>query len=222
MGKGKLVFKGDNPKKKKKKCKHSHEESATVVVPALGQTSATNPDLPPSAVAASSTTNATATAAPQQPPPSAKQGTGLITTSGTVVTGHDTRFEKEIHPGDSIVVIGPDGQSEPRVVTMRLSNVSLNLSSAFTSNIKTPTDFQYVRKPRDIAKERRDASQRASQESTERQKNAYDLYGNDSLVYREKTETGSYRIKREAIDKSAQSRGDLLELRAKKTSDKYC
>ena len=41
------------------------------------------------------------------------------------------------------------------------------------------------------------------------------------LVYRIPTETGSYRVVREQVDGST-TRGDLLNLRLRKKSDKYC
>jgi hypothetical protein len=245
MGKGQLLFKGEKPKKKSKKSKHhssssrssirhdnhqgeENDEKGVVGVPkgidhSIVPAVASRPLL-------STPSMATATA-----PPIMKQGTGKITTSGTVVTGYETRFEKELQAGDAIlctVGLGKDGREELRVVTMRLSNISLNLSSAFSTNVKTPTSFQYIRKPRDVHKERAEAHKRTAETLREQKTHAFDLYANnDSLVYREKTETGSYRIKREPLSveagrtpaaATARTRGDLLEMRAKKTSDKFC
>ena len=105
---------------------------------------------------------------------------------------------------------------------MRLSDQSLNLSSAFSQSLKEPTDFSFIRKPRNLAQERRLAAKKQHELESERQTHAFDVYGDAAtLVYREKTETGSYRIKKESIGQ-ASSRGSLLEMRAKKTSDKYC
>lgn len=211
MGKGKLLFKGDKTKKKKKKSKHSIKEvetdhGASVTAP-MHLTVPNKPSIKKSSTESSSV-------------PTLKKGTGQITSSGTVVTGHDTIFEKEVSAGDALMCI-VDGREELRVITMRLSNQSLNLSSAFSESIKTPQSFQYIRKPRDIAKEQRDALKKQRETKQNLQQHAFDLYSAGSLVYREKTETGSYRIKREQAD-GASSRGDLLRMRAKKTSDKYC
>jgi hypothetical protein len=63
-----------------------------------------------------------------------KKGAGTIMASETVVTDHDTRFEKEVAAGDAIQC-----NDELRVITMRLSNGSLNLSSTFSKSLKTPT-----------------------------------------------------------------------------------
>mmetsp|Transcript_123465 Transcript_123465/g.344431 ORF Transcript_123465/g.344431 Transcript_123465/m.344431 type:complete len:221 (+) Transcript_123465:91-753(+) len=220
MGKGQLLFKGEKPKKKKKNSKHSSSSGKG------GQDverSTNSPAAAPSVAMASSIRPVKA-AAPAVAPPTMKRGTGHITTSGTVVTGHDTRFEKELNAGDAILCVLEDGKEELRVITMRPSNVSLNLSSAFSSNVKVPTSFQYIRKPRDIHKERSEAQKQKAETLHEQKTHAFDLYGNEALVYREKTETGSYRIKRENLDSSrgSNTRGDLLQLRAKKTSDKFC
>ena len=223
MGKGQLLFKGEKIKKKKNKSKHAVSggkqesqdgESGSGPIPAIPSVSITT------------TTSRPATAdTPTVAPPTIRKGTGKITTSGSVVTGHDnTRFEKELNPGDAILCVLENGTEELRVITMRLSNASLNLSSAFSINVKVPTSFQYIRKPKDVHKERTDAQKRNAELLHEQKTHAFDLYGNEALVYREKTETGSYRIKREHLGGSGVSntRGDLLQLRSKKTSDKYC
>jgi hypothetical protein len=162
---------------------------------------------------------AAGTKSSSSPPTAVRNGAGRITTSGTVVTGFDTKFEKELDVGDAILC-----QEELRIVTMRLSNISLNLSSPFSIDVKIPTTFQYVRKPCDSALERKLALQKSSEQKRAMEKNVFDLYNDQSVVYREKTETGSYRIKRETIgggDKQV-TRGDLLQLRSTRTSDKYC
>ena len=167
--------------------------------------------------------------------PSIENGTGHITTSGTVVSGHDTKFEKEIHVGDAILVTIslPDNTTaeEMRIVTMRLSNVSLNLSSAFSQNLSEPQSFRFVRKPKNLEQERRKERQKQLEEANEIEKSAFDIYGKDNrgggentvFTFREKTETGSYRVKQQHVSSSGSiTRADLLDLRSKKTSDKYC
>lgn len=208
MGRGKLVFKGDDPQKKKKKSKHSKESSRTAEVVAEATVSST----------AQKPVSSTSSSAKSATTPQIVSGTGTITSSGSVVTGVGTKFERELAAGDAMIVV-INGQQEMRVVTMRLSNVSLNLSSAFSQSLKHPTPFQVIRKPRDEAKQKRLAQQKALQSSKEEEVKASGA-STEELVYREKTEHGSYRIKREKVD--GVSRGDLLHMRAKKTSDKYC
>ena len=213
MGKGQLLFKGDKAKKKKKMSKHSKEKAATDQVPVQESSSSSTPSSAPVA----SKPKAEVSAAT----PTIRKGTGKITTSGTVVTGHNTNFEKELANGDAIMVV-INGQEELRVVTMRLSNQSLNLSSSFSASLKSPASFQYIRKPRDAAKERMIAQRKEKLTREEQEQHAFDLYSSSSqMVYREKTETGSYRIKKEQVQ-GGKSRGDLLAMRAKKSSDKYC
>lgn len=206
-GRGKLVFKGET-KKKKHKVKHDKK---------------TAPDAPGNLVlpVASLSKPAPTTTQPIPQQPQIRRGTGRITTSGSVVTGIDTRFTKEINVGDAIVV-DVDGQPEMRVVTMRLSDQSLNLSSAFSQSLATPASFSYIAKPRDVTREAKQAQRQAQVESQEEKERACGSYaGEKELVYREKTEHGSYRIKRAKVEGDV-TRGDLLEMRAKKKSDKYC
>lgn len=212
MARGALVFKGDGAKKKKKKSKHSKKE----------RTSSTVDDASAPPVAASSTVarrpQSASTASTTTP--KVEKGTGEITTSGTVVTGHGTRFQRELAAGDALIAV-INGQQEMRVVTMRLSDQSLNLSSAFSESLKDPTSFQVIRKPRDEAKQRRAAIEKASYDKKAEEEKSSGTFGStEELVYRERTEHGSYRIKREKMDNV--SRGDLLYMRSKKTSDKYC
>lgn len=149
--------------------------------------------------------------------------------------GHDTKFTKEIGNGDALLVnVNIGGQQEMRVVNMRLSDTSLNLSSGFSTSISTPSSYFFIPKPRNARQEQRNIARAQAEEAQQRQVHAFDVYasgsggsgsgnGGDKLVYREKTETGSYRIKTQELDGAAErTRQDLLELRAKKTSDKYC
>lgn len=215
MGKkGQLLFKGD--KRPKKKSKKSKAEKKTRVA-VEDQTSFYNDEMsqaPRTSTVASSTSSSAAA-------PSIQIGTGKITTSGTVVTGHSTKFQAELDVGDAFLV-----NDEMRVVTMRLSNTSVNLSSAFSQNLSQPTKFQYVKKPKNQKAEQEQRNQKLREEANALEKNAFDIYGSGTskvFTYREKTETGSYRVKQQAVSSSsASSRTDLLTLRSKKTSDKYC
>ena len=234
MGRGALTFKGESPKKRKKKNKHStaavldheHKDSAAAAAAAAAPAKLVAADTVTEYPSSTSTSVELARRDKPTSSPQLRQGTGHITTSGTVVTGHDTRFMKEINSGDAVVV-----NQEMRVVTMRLSDISINLSSAFTQNYATPVCFQYICKPRSgpSATAKAEAREKATIEG----QHAFDIYkggsggsssgnvGSSELVYREKTENGSYRIKRVQVDGS-KDRVDLLDLRTKKKSDKYC
>ncbi|CAB9509588.1 Eukaryotic family of unknown function (DUF1754) [Seminavis robusta] len=207
MARGKLVFKGDDAKKKKKKkAKHSSSKGDETSVSVSTVAAAAS-------VASAPTTTA---AVPQM-----VTGSGKITTSGTVVTGHGTKFGKEIAAGDALIVM-ENGQQQMRVVTMRLSDISLNLSSAFGTSFKTPTSYKVIRKPRDDAKLKRLQAEQDSLSKKEQEELASGTFGsNEEFVYRVRTETGNYRIKREKTSNSS-TRTDMLDMRSKKTSDKYC
>lgn len=220
MGRGLLVFKGDKPKKKKKKSKHDHERpnhdtsAGTAIAPPLQVDECPHK---PAAVASkpSSATVSTAVTAPK-----IHSGRGKITTSGTVVIGHDTKFTKDLRQGDALLVsIG--GQDEMRVITMLLSDVSINLSSPFSQNFMQPMSFRYIPKPRNTQREAKQAREKAARESVEEETKASGTGASHELVYRERTEHGSYRIRKKQLD-SEMSREELLNLRSKKASDKYC
>lgn len=216
MGRGALTFKGESPKKKKKKSKHRSHASE------LKDGSFSK--IAPAGMPADASASATASKTPGAAQPKMRKGTGRITTSGTVVTGHDSLFMKEINVGDAILV-----NQEMRVVTMRLSDISINLSSPFSQNYATPVVFHFISKPRQGPGET--AKAEAKEKATMEEQHAFDIYkgggdasgnsGTNELVYREKTEHGSYRIKRVKVDGS-KDRTNLLEMRTKKKSDKYC
>jgi hypothetical protein len=232
MGRGQLLFKGEKPKKSKKSSSSSKVKHAPP-----GTTAAMSSSQPMAASSSSARTPPQQQQQQQQAQlPQIQQGKGKITTSGTVVMGFDTVFEKQLAVGDALLVVipGQDDEEEMRVITMRLSNTSLNLSSAFSKNLTTPTVFRWIPKPRNAVKEKQQAAAQAQLLQHEQDTHAFGgtYASTQELVFREKTETGSYRIKREAISigggasSAAQpqqpSRGDLLYMRAKKTSDKYC
>jgi len=222
MGGGKLVFKGDEPKKKKKKSKHDKKRTGTATSE-VEHDEARASSSAAGAASSSKSPDATSSAAVRQAQvPTVRKGTGLVTVSGTVVTGHQTRFTKEVSAGDALIV-----GDEMRVVTIRLSDTSLNLSSGFAASISTPTPFSYIPKPKTEQSLKAEATRRAMTEA-ERQKeekeHAFGTYGSSrELVYREKTEQNSYRIRRIKVGLGEDlTRTDLLEMRAKKKSDKYC
>jgi hypothetical protein len=265
MGKGQLVFKGEKKAKKKsiKKRKRDQEDiesTATTIQSAMGvdssiiyENSVTNrndDDIVSSSVAIEGTNTTISNSNNNNidtttTPSIIRKGTGKITTSSTVVTGHGTKFQKELAVGDALLVCldnNNDPDQELRVITMLLSDTSLNLSSAFSTSLKQPQSFKYIRKPKQVQQQqdRQVALKKKVERDREIERSAFDLYSNGSsdncntnmLVYREKTETGSYRIQRQQLPEknNAQhqqqeqqpSRGDLLYLRSKKTSDKYC
>jgi hypothetical protein len=223
MARGMLTFKGDAPKKKKKKQKHAvaaKKEEGDTSVPAAASivtTAATVTQQQPQHATAAATITSQIAEAPQ-----IKTGSGKITTSGTVVTGIGTKFEKEIAMGDAMIVVLGNGKQEMRVVKMRLSDMSCGISSAFSSSLMTPTSYQIIRKPKNAQADAKQKREETQKEREELEMSAFGTFrGTNELVYRERTEHGSYRIEKVGLD-GDRSRTQLLAMRAKKTSDKYC
>ena len=232
---GKLKFKGEAKKKSKKSSKNklfspdAHQSTSTdsttqnqqqqqdltyaggASVARGGDSGTSNND---SAIVPSTTSH--------NKNPQISEGQGFITTSATVVTGHNTTFKTQLHVGDAILAQTTKGE-EMRIVKMVLSPISISISSAFSSDLKTPMAFKYINKPRDVAREKAAKVAKARLEQEEVEQRAMGTYGNKKgeIVYRERTEHGSYRIKREQATTDL-SRSDLLAVRAKKKSDRYC
>jgi len=243
MGRGKLVFKGEKKSKKKDgsaKVKYERGESVgRGKIGAGGRDSGSTQHL-------DLDVDATTTLAPSrdgdvgastgdgdqtrstQPDkfhnqgPQVQKGQGLITSSATVITGHGTAFKNELRVGDAILVRNQKGSDEMRIITMVLSNASASISSAFTSDLRNPTQFNYINKPRDDKREMAAKAEKARLEKEEVEQRAMGTYGNKGeIVYREKTEHGGYRIRKEKAT-TEMSRSDLLAARAGKKSDRYC
>lgn len=227
MGRGALLFKGEekSTKKKKAKAKHQSWKDSIEQKPPTAAVSSHRPQYRLDRVAAhaagSKRSAAPAQSQKSEAAPKLKTPVGEITTSGTVVTGYDTRFTRDVSVGDALIVT-IKGQQEMRVITMRLSDMSLNLSSAFSENVSVATSFQVIPKPRNVVQDTRKQQLDKLQNAKDEEQQAFGTYGTtEELVYREKTEHGSYRIKRVKVQ-DGQTRGDLLSMRAKKKSDKYC
>ena len=77
--------------------------------------------------------------------PKLVRGTGRLITSGTTVHGKETSFHHELDAGDAVEVVHPTTMvPERRLVTMVLSDVSMALSSAFSSDLVSSTPFSYI------------------------------------------------------------------------------
>jgi hypothetical protein len=235
MGRGKLVFKGQgNDKARNGKPKKPPSPINATGVPADAVAQAA-PSVSLAAVTAAPPASKTPSAAESRTSaesPKILLGTGLITLSGTIVTGHKTRFLREVNVGDALLVkhqgaAGNGPSEEMRVVTMRVSDTSLNLSSPFSEPVSN-MQFYYIPKPRNAAHETRLENKKRMREAKDEEAKASGLYGTtDEFIYREKTQHGSYRIQHIKLDTSATggealSRGELLDMRTKKKSDKYC
>ncbi|KAL7442927.1 hypothetical protein ACHAXM_008617 [Skeletonema potamos] len=241
MGRGKLKLKGDDKATKKKKSSsktklggvgadvYVDDADNNIAASSVAGTESTTHHQSIASVAAAiggnshepKTSVSESAASSQQKSPQIHQGQGTITTSSTVVTGHGTSFKTQLHVGDALLAQTSKGQ-EMRVIKMVLSPISISISSAFSSDLKTPTPFKFINKPRDIKREKEANAAKARMEQEEVEQRAMGTYGNNGeIVYRERTEHGSYRIRREQAT-TDMTRSDLLSVRAKKKSDRYC
>mmetsp|Transcript_14556 Transcript_14556/g.26375 ORF Transcript_14556/g.26375 Transcript_14556/m.26375 type:complete len:250 (-) Transcript_14556:128-877(-) len=249
MGRGKLVFKGGEKAKKKKKSSSARNKpdggshlslsaaggGGEVLVGAV-TSSSTGPTQQPDAALAPTHEGSHADAYPigdgqkkvdltdetQNPGPKINSGQGLMTTSQCVCRGHGTAFKTELRAGDAIIARTENGAEEMRVITMVLSQVSISISSSFSSDLRIPTPWRYINKPRDDKKLKAAQAQKARQEKEEVETRAMGTYGNNGeIIYREKTVNGGYRIRKEQAT-TEMSRSDLMAVRATKKSDRYC
>ena len=124
----KLKFKGDNSSLKKRKISSEHENSKII-----------------SATEISSSSSAAASSDPDEVSFDPVQGTGRITCSTTIVSGHYTKFMDELKPGDAIIITHPTSLvEEMKVVRIIVSNISMSISSAFSSDLISTTPFKSV------------------------------------------------------------------------------
>lgn len=173
-------------------------------------------------------------------------GPGTITSSSTVVTGHGTAFlsGSNIRRGDALIIARPDKGQEMRIVQMVLSDSSVGISSAFSLDLVEGHKYMTIAAPKDVRLEKMERSEKMKKDAEEIRRNAFGTYasGNDAFfgeggegaaegrhqkttmtefVYRVNDGHGSYKIKREKLEGRV-TREDLVEMRQKKKSDKYC
>jgi hypothetical protein len=134
---------------------------------------------------------------------------------------------QELVPGDAIIVIHPTTlQEETKVVRMVLSNVSMSISSAFSSDLISTTPFQYIKAPKDQAQEEKDEKIIQAEKIKKTEESAFGTYasnGGEVFTYRVKKEGsfGGYKIVSEQLSET-KTRENLLDMRAKKKSDRHC
>ena len=77
-------------------------------------------------------------------------GTGRMTSSGTTILGHGTLFMNELTHGDAIIVTHPTTfADETKIIRMVLSNISISVSSAFSTDLISTASFRYIKAPKD-------------------------------------------------------------------------
>jgi len=153
-------------------------------------------------------------------------GTGRITSSGTTIAGHFTEFMAQLSPGDAVVIMHPTSLAEEtKIVRMVLSNASMGLSSAFSTDLISTTSFRFMKAPKDTSREEAQAQLDVTKKhkAEEEAFGTYASQGGQQLVYRVKKTGGfgGYKVITETTTKSM-TREDLLQARSQKKSDRYC
>lgn len=154
-------------------------------------------------------------------------GTGRITSSGTTVHGHEnSRFMEQFSPGDAILITHPTSyREETKIIRMVLSNISMGISSAFSSDLITTTAFKFIKAPKeDTPTEDSEGTKKSTKKDVEEE--AYGTYasqGGQKFTYRVKKPGafGGYKIVTEDTGGSL-SREELLNQRSKKKADRLC
>jgi len=148
-----------------------------------------------------------------------EDGVGRIITSGTTVHGKDTKFLTQIKSGDFIIILHPTTlQKEEREVMVALSDKSAALKSPFSSDLISFSQFEIRKKPEfkepeeDLAEEYEEKLNKMSKKIKKPE---------SVLEYREKTGMWGYKTVKTKLDKEL-TREELLDLRAKKSRDKFC
>eukprot|EP01031_Cornospumella_fuschlensis_P029331 gene29331-35407_t len=172
------------------------------------------------------TSSSSDAAAPKEFEVSVQNGTGRITSSGTTIHGHGTDFMAQLSNGDAIIITHPTTlQEETKIVRMVLSNVSIGISSAFSTDLISTTPFRYIKAPKDeLSQEEQARKEVQRQHQAEQQAfGTYASAGGTQFNYRVKKDGayGGYKIISESTN-SEMTREELLQMRAKKKSDRHC
>jgi hypothetical protein len=158
-------------------------------------------------------------------------GSGRMTSSGNTIQGHETKFEEELSPGDAIIVFHPQSlRDETKIVRMVLSNVSIGISSAFSSDLVSTTPFKFIKAPKEelSAAALEEINDKKIRKRDDMERDAFGTYasaGGEKFVYRvrNKSAYGGYKIVTEAVKKGEEaSRESFLIKRSKHKADRHC
>merc|ERR1711862_519394 len=118
--------------------------------------------------------------------PSIQKVSGKITSSGTVLNGYQTRFNKEVSVGDAILIYPKTKKQEMRIITMCLSDISCAISSPFSFDISEYIIFSYINAPSSINDNKRKEDKRKEKlikDQEELEKVAFGIYaGNNNSI----------------------------------------
>jgi hypothetical protein len=168
----------------------------------------------------------TSSGSAEKPSITIESGVGRITSSGTTVFGHETKFMDQLSPGDAILIKHPTSfKDETKIVKMVLSNISIGISSGFSSDIISTTSFQFIKAPKELTINPEDEVRNTKQKKQDEEVAAFGTYaskGGEEIVYRVKKpgSFGGYAILKESSAEGSMTREELLNFRSKKKADR--
>lgn len=138
--------------------------------------------------------------------------------------GVGTCFSKEIAAGDAIEVYNPQSKiNELRVCRFVAADVSLSLSAPFSSNITQPSHFVVMKKPSRASTATSAAAGFAVTKAHATATGSTQLQPGARTITLRVRDGAGYKYVTEVVDASkAMSNEDLLDMRAKRKSDKFC
>lgn len=115
--------------------------------------------------ASSSSASSSSASSSSQRSMSKTLGVGHVLHSGSVVTGLETKFQRQLSPGDALILQNPStGKDEMRVIRLIVSDTNLSLSSGYTfSGGGGSSRYWYVSAPKAEKTEEEREREQASQ-----------------------------------------------------------
>ena len=154
-----------------------------------------------------------------------QKGSGKIMSSLATVHGKDTNFTQELEPGDKLIIFNEQSkEDEERIITMVLSKKSMGIKEQFSRDLSSFTEFRYQKKP--VIKPR----EKQIDELVEEKLAKIAKSGRDSekqppttttVEYRTNAGPWTYKKVTEEVEGDL-SKEQLLDIRVKKTRDKFC
>ncbi|CDW75993.1 UNKNOWN [Stylonychia lemnae] len=155
-----------------------------------------------------------------------QQGQGKLITSGKAVHGTETNFISDLEVGDFLIIQNENtGKQERRKVNMVLSARSCGLEEPFSEDIIIKSEYLFQKKPKlrekvkhveDVIAERL-AKENAGFVGGLDQKNSE----KESIMEFRVKVGDAYKTVKEKI-KGDKSKEELLDMRVKKKTDKFC
>ncbi|KAK8794700.1 hypothetical protein WA158_001681 [Blastocystis sp. Blastoise] len=153
-------------------------------------------------------------------------GIGRIITSQCVVTGMDTKFISQLHPGDAILIEHPASyEQEVRVVKSVLCDTSCSIGSPFSSDIISSLPYEILLKPKQKTDEETEKEKKQSEALKEEELafGEYTSHGGSSYTYSTRLQSAYGGLKTVTIKtKKPLTREQQLDIRCKNKSDRHC